>query len=116
MKKKQTLPQKKEKSKKSEKKVEENTIKFGDIRIVQVLKNEPRIIRVKKSYQEAHYLNIVDETKLKRGQKKPPTSVDFSEIVKPPAYREKPSVSERKKTDISYLIFRNYIPQYYEQY
>lgn len=96
MKKKQTLPQKKKQ--KSERKVEENTIKFGDIRIVQVLKNEPRILRVKKSYQEAHYLKIkVDETKLKRGQNKPPTSVDFSEIVKPPAYREKPSVSEKKR-------------------
>lgn len=117
------------------------SISIADLKIVKMIKGEPRVMYVKTSYKEKEFLKInVDGTKqtptrLNRKQRQDETIkhktstsenqnkkkceykkkslTEFKHIECLPAYPSKLEVEERKKLDILSLIKSNHIPKFY---
>ncbi|CAG5041407.1 unnamed protein product [Parnassius apollo] len=83
---------------------ENQLAKIGEMKIIKLLKNEPRVIYFKRSYSEEEYKKAVV---IKRRRE--------IDVIVSKAYEDKPGISERK-TDLMELVEKNLIPRYYRSF
>ncbi|XP_045446690.1 uncharacterized protein LOC123654873 [Melitaea cinxia] len=84
---------------------EGNSVKIGNIKILKIEKDNPRILFYKNSYGEEEFKKAEIIRKKKR--------IDVN--VKK-AYDCKPGISDRKKADLLDLLNKNLIPQFYARF